>query len=149
MAQSVHLVLEAGDETIRGHSTVTSHGREHTIECVAYSESSSFGEDGASLDEISFDKRIDVASPRLSRALFEAEELDATFRFYRATEIGDGVEPYFTVTLSGARILEIRRVSPDSTDPGDASRPALERVVLGSASAAWSCGEGRYEAGGS
>jgi len=148
MAQSVHLVLEAGDGTIAGESTVTSHGRENTIECVAYAEASSVDEEGAGLDEVSFDKRIDASTPRLAKALFEGEELKATFRFYRSSMTSDGtVDQYFTVTLGGVKILEIRRISPDSSDPDDAMKPALERVTLGAGSIEWAYGDQKFGIG--
>lgn len=145
MAESVRLELQAGDEKIAGESTVTSHGRENTIECVAYAETSSVDGGKARVERISFDKRIDRSSPRLAQALFQGEALSATFRFYRSSMTSDGtVDQYFTVTLGGARILEIRRISPDSSDPDEAMKPALERVTLGAGSIEWAYGEHKF-----
>ncbi|MCC7538890.1 MAG: type VI secretion system tube protein Hcp [Deltaproteobacteria bacterium] len=85
MADSVHLELHVGADRIVGESTITSHGRERTIECVAYGETISVTDGRAGVDEVWFDKRIDRSSPRLAQALFQREELSATFRFYRSS----------------------------------------------------------------
>lgn len=148
MAESVRLDLEVGQEKIAGESTVTSHGRENTIECVAYAETSSRDDGKSRVEEISFDKRIDRSSPRLAQALFQGEEMSATFRFYRSSMTSDGsVDQYFTVTLGGARILKIRRISPDSSDPDEAMKPALERVTLGARSIEWTYGDQKFGVG--
>ncbi len=139
MAQAVYLFLKANGEDVKGESTVTSMGREDSIECLAYE----FGvraarEAGSGLatgrrkyEPIRIRKRIDKATPLIARALTQNEVVEGTFKFYRPSWVGDGTEEqFFTVEIQQGRVSSIQRLSPDSMDPAASARPMEEMVEL-------------------
>ena len=152
MAMTVHLELEAAGTKIEGESTITSLGREGTIECLSFEDavrtareaSTGMATGDRTYDPIKIVKRIDKASPLLAKALVNNEELTGSFKFYRPSPAGDGTtQHFFTVEIEQARISEIKRVSPDVVDPASANTPPTENVGFVFGKIMW-----RYEDGG-
>ncbi|OHB54711.1 MAG: hypothetical protein A2Y07_08940 [Planctomycetes bacterium GWF2_50_10] len=139
-AESVHLTLFGGKgytERIYGDSTVTSLGREGTIECGAYSHMVAAVPDEKSgmaglvhnHYPISILKRLDRSTPRLYTAWRNHEPLRAEFRFYRPDPSGDGsIEQHYTVIIDYAFISGIRQFVPNVFESGVLHQAPSERI---------------------
>jgi len=108
MAENVYLFLKASGADIPGDSTVTSLGRENSIECLEYRDavmipreaSSGMATSRRSYEPIKILKRLDRSTPLLLKALCNNEDIEATFRFYRQNPAGDGTtQHFFTVEI--------------------------------------------------
>ena len=139
MAQSVALTLKANGEDIKGDSTVTSMGREDTIECLYFEDSvrtarersTGMASGRRTFEPIRIMKRIDKSSPLLARALCNNETCEGEFKFFRPSPKGDGTtEHFYTVAISDARIASIKRVSPDTIDPASSNLPPTEEITF-------------------
>lgn len=139
MAQSVALFLKSNGKEIQGESSISTLDREHAIECLSFEDSVRTAREKSTgmatgrrtFEPVRFTKRIDKSSPLLAQALCDNEEIEATFKFYRPSPLGDGTtEHFFSVELSGARVSHIHRRSPDTIDPASAELPPLEEVGL-------------------
>jgi type VI secretion system secreted protein Hcp len=137
MAENVYLFLKVEGNDIPGDSTVTSLGRENSIECLEYRDSvmtpreasSGMATSRRSYEPIKILKRLDRSTPLLFKALCNNETIQATLRFYRPNPTGDGTtQHFFTVELRNARICKIERVNPNSVHPVTATDPAYEEV---------------------
>lgn len=136
-AETVHLYLKVDGQLIKGDSTVTSLGREDTIECTAYDQSAGtqFGTD---LSPVTCVKRVDRSSPLLVRALLDKRPVEAQFRFFRPSPTGDGTtQQFYTITLKQAQVVGYRIFVPDTITPATASLPPLEEITLSFRSATW------------
>lgn len=123
MTTAIRMTLQVNGETLVGEG-VSEHD-EGFIECLSFS-------DGISTDQaptgrsfgrrhyqpIVIRKRIDATTPHLLSALSQNQPVEAVFRFYRPSPDLGGVQHYFTVEASGARIVSIER-SWTSGDPGE------------------------------
>ena len=139
MAETVHLFLKANGSDVQGESTQTSLEREHSIECVYFSDavrtareaSTGVASGRRSFEPITLTKRIDKSSPLLAKALCNNENLEGEFRFYRPSPIGDGTTQHFyTVAFKGGRVAHIKRISPLTFDPASSTEPPYEEVGL-------------------
>ncbi|HET6983356.1 MAG TPA: type VI secretion system tube protein TssD [Myxococcaceae bacterium] len=137
MAQTVHLFLKANGSDIKGESTQASMGRENSIECVSYSSGVTSAREAASNlatgrrqhEPLIIRKRIDKASPLLSKALVENQQVEGVFKFYRPNPTGDGTtEQFFTVAIKGGRVFSQKLLILNTLDPQQASEPPLEEV---------------------
>lgn len=137
-AQTVSLFLKSNGQLVQGESTVTSMGRENSIECLYFKDAVLSVQSGSgpatgrrTYEPIVFRKRIDKSSPLLARALCNNEVIEGTFRFYRPNPAGDGTtQHFFTVEIREGRVASIRRISPDVLDPASAAEPPTEEVTL-------------------
>lgn len=139
MAQSIALFLKSNGEDIKGESTVSSLGREESIECLFFEDSVRTAREKSSgmatgrrtYEPIKFLKRIDKSSPLLARSLCNNEVVEAKFQFFRPSPAGDGTtEHFFTLEVTGARLAYIRRTSPDTIDPASSELPPTEEVGI-------------------
>jgi len=139
MAMTVHLYLTANGTKIDGDSTIQSMDRENSIECLSFEDavrtareaSSGMASGERTYEPVRITKRIDKSSPLLAKSLCNNEVIEATFKFYRPTPVGDGTtEQHFTIALQEGRIASITRVSPDVIDPASASAPPTEEVTF-------------------
>ncbi|MEM9188395.1 MAG: type VI secretion system tube protein TssD [Myxococcota bacterium] len=139
MAQSVALYLKANGTDVPGDSTITSLGREDSIECLYFVDSvrtarerdSGMATGRRTFEPIVIRKRIDKSSPLLAKALCNNEVCDAVFKFFRPSPSGDGTtEQFFSVEIGEGRLASIRRVSPDTIDPASANEPPTEEVTF-------------------
>jgi type VI secretion system secreted protein Hcp len=137
MAESLSLLIKGSKQgVIQGSSTVTSMGREGTIEGLKFEHQVHVpgGSSGSMQGErvhgpITITKRYDRSSPCLFQALVTNEVLEATIKFYRVNPSGDGsTEQFFSVELKNARIVSIRSLLPYVLDPRTASDPPMEEV---------------------
>jgi type VI secretion system secreted protein Hcp len=138
-AETVHLYLKANGQDIRGESTVTSLGRENSIQCLYYEQCVTMSTDvrtgmasgRRSYTPILIRKRIDKSSPLLYRALVNNQKVDGYFRFFRPNPTGDGTtEQFYTVDFKNARIASIKQISPDIIKPTSATEPPVEEVTI-------------------
>ncbi len=137
MAETVHLYLKANGSDIQGESTQTSLGRENSIECF-YLESgiATTREAGSARaagrrqhHPLTIRKRIDKASPLISKALCSNEVIEGTFKFFRPNPTGDGTtQQFFTMKITKGRVASQRLWSPDSLVPATSTEPPLEEV---------------------
>lgn len=139
MAQPVALFLESNGTKIPGDSTITSLGREDSIECLSFQDGTRAAREsfnGAAsgrrnYEPIRFTKRFDKSTPLIAKALCNNEDIKAEFKFFRPSPKGDGTtEHFFTIALEGARIAFIERNSPDCIDPALSNHPPVEEVGL-------------------
>lgn len=137
MAETVHLFLKTNGSGVEGDSSITSLGREGSIECLSFIDAvrtareagSGLATGRRSFEPLVIRKRIDQSSPILARSLCNNEVIEGEFRFYRPSPAGDGTtEHFFTVEIKNGRLSHIRRVSPDVIDPASASAPPTEEV---------------------
>src|SRR5690606_25931769 len=137
MAETVHLFLKSNGSAVTGDSSVSSLGRDGSIECLSFIDSVRTAREAGSglatgrraFDPLVIRKRIDQSSPILARALCNNEVIEGEFRFYRPSPAGDGTtEHFFTVSISDGRLSHIRRISPDVVDPAKAIEPPTEEV---------------------
>jgi type VI secretion system secreted protein Hcp len=137
MAETVHLTLKHKGKQIEGESTQTTNGRENTIECLYWEqevETATEPGSGTSTGRrhhqpVVIRKRLDKATPILMKALTENQDLEAEFKFYRPAPGGDGsTEQFYTVVLNGARIVKIKKHSPDALAPAANASPPLEEL---------------------
>lgn len=137
MAENVYLFLKASGTDIPGDSTVSSDGRENSIECLEYRDSVATPRDASSgmatgrrsYEPIKILKRLDRSTPLIFKALCNNEAIEATFRFFRPNPTGDGTtQHFFTVEIGQARISQIERVNPNTMQGVTATEPAYEEV---------------------
>jgi len=139
-AQTVHLSLEIDGNAIEGESTISSLGREGTIECSSFGENGYTPIDAASglpagsrqHRPITILKRVDKSSPLLWKAWANGEPVtSALFRFFRPSPVGGGAEEHFmSVLLEGGRITGMSVGSQDSLVGGPDAPPAMESVTF-------------------
>lgn len=139
MAETVHLFLKAGDTDIKGDSSQTSLGREDSIECTSFESIVKAKRDAASgmatgrrvFDPLLIRKRIDKATPLISKAMCNNEKIHGVFRFFRPNPAGDGTtEQFFTVEIDEGRIAGQKIVSPDVMRSDEATDFPLEEVTF-------------------
>ena len=137
MAETVHLYLKANGTDVQGESTQISLGRENSIECVYFESGVETAREAGSglatgrrrYDPIVIRKRIDKSSPLLYKALCNNEALEAIFKFFRPSPVGDGTtQMFYTIEFSKGRLSRIREVSPDVIDPISTTNPPLEEI---------------------
>jgi type VI secretion system secreted protein Hcp len=145
--------LEIDGNLIEGESTISSMGREGTIECSSFGENgytpidAATGQPVASRQHrpITVVKRVDKSSPLLWKAWTNNEPVtSAVFRFYRPSPGGGGAEEQFlTVSLEGGIIAGMSVGSQDALVGGQNAPPAMESVTFTFSSITWT-----YEIGG-
>jgi type VI secretion system secreted protein Hcp len=140
MAETVHLYLKgkkSGD--IKGESTQGSHGRQDSIECVAYQHGVETPRDQATgqptgkrkYTPIKVVKRIDKASPLIISACATNESIDGTFKFFRPNPKGDGTtEQFFTVKITNGNIASVKQMLHDTLDAQFKHYAPLEEVTF-------------------
>lgn len=113
MTTAIHMTIRLNGEAVEGEGQ--GQGEAGFVECLGFTDGITTDQapTGRSLgrrhpEPIVARKRIDRTTPRLLEALSQNEQVDATFRFYRPTEAGVS-EHYFTVEVSGGRIIGIER----------------------------------------
>jgi type VI secretion system secreted protein Hcp len=152
MAQNIHVWVRGPNVgEVRGDSTITSMGREGSIEAFkleymvkTHIEASGMATGERSHGPVTITKRIDQSSPILHQALCNNEELEVTIKFYRPNPIGDGTtEHFYTIRLRQGRISSIRTISPSTVDQITESLPAMEEVSFVFGRITWI-----YESGG-
>lgn len=139
MAMNIHIWIKGTTQgEIQGDSTVTSMGREGTIEAFDLehtvripTETSGRATGERSHSPIKITKRIDRSSPLLHQALCNNEDLEVTIKFYRPNPSGDGTtEHFYTIRLSQARISSIKTVLPNTLNESLAYAPPMEEVCF-------------------
>jgi type VI secretion system secreted protein Hcp len=140
MAENIHLTLTgAALGAIQGDSTVSSLGRENTIEIVSFTHALRGQFERASgratgrrfYEPITFTKRLDRSTPRLRDALIRNDPLSGTFKWFRPSPTGDGTtQQFLTITFSDARITSAVMRLPNTLDAATAPLPPLEDVSL-------------------
>jgi type VI secretion system secreted protein Hcp len=151
MAENCYLWIKANGVDIHGESTVTSEGRQDTIEGLKFEHRVHIPSSGTRLESgrrvhgpVVITKRFDKSSPLLYKALCNNEVVEATIKFYRANPSGDGTtEQFFTIKLEEARIVSIQSRLPDTLDPGASNLPCSEDVSFFYGKISWT-----YEPGG-
>jgi type VI secretion system secreted protein Hcp len=140
MAMTVHVWVK-GDTSgdIMGDSTITSMGRENSIEAFKFESSVRTSREASSgmasgeriYGPVTITKRIDRSSPILHAALCNNEVVEVTIKFYRPNPSGDGTtEQFYTIELKGGRISSIKTLSPNCVDDSTSNLPAMEEVSL-------------------
>ncbi len=150
MAHTVHLTLKGPDGQIEGESSQVDMGRENTIECVhlesGVTNPRTAGKGQAAgkrqFAPLKIRKRIDKASPMLMQALCHNTALEGVFQFFRPTTHGnmskDSEEVFYTISIGGAYISDIKLVVPDTLDsPGASTAEAYEDVSFTFDSIKW------------
>jgi len=137
MAMTVHLTLKANGEDIQGESSVTTLGREDTIECFSFDYGVQSGSESFSgrasgqrnYEPIRIVKRVDKASPLIWQALCNNAKIEGTFKFFRPSPAGDGTtEEFYTIEIEEARIAGIDLSSPDAMGGAGQAEPPTESI---------------------
>ena len=143
--------IETADgEVVAGYTSVTSHGRAG-MECFAFSQGiESIREKGTgrstgrrNMKAIKATKRIDKATPVLSRILCNNEKIKVKWSFYKSNEDGTGTtDHFFTVTIEGARIASQEIISRDASDEAFHAQPMMEELSFVYRTITWEDVEG-------
>ena len=137
MAETVHLYLKANGTDIKGESTQTSLDRENSIECLYFEQAVKTAREAGSgmasgrrqYEPLLIRKRIDKASPLISKALVENQVIEGKFKFFRPNPTGDGTtEQFFTIEVKQGRVASQKLYSPDTIVPATSTEPPLEEV---------------------
>ena len=162
MALNAYLTLIGGSlGAIKG--SVVQKGRENSILVVAYSHlvETPIGQPTGGLaagkpvhHPILITKGLDRSTPLLYQALAKAESFTTwQLKFWSAASsgsLGSAQEiQSFTVNLTQARIVSIRLIKPNTTDPDTASMPDREEVAFAYQNIQWTWNEGAISAGAS
>ena len=153
MAESAALALKANGVDIEGDSTVTTNGRENSIECLYYQQDATIPRERATgaatgrrqYGPIIIRKRIDRSSPLIAKALTRNETIEGTFRFFRTGSGGGASEHFYTVRIGSARVSSIKQYLPDVLNTDTADLPMLEEVWFTFGTIAWTFVEGGIE----
>jgi type VI secretion system secreted protein Hcp len=123
MTAAIRMTLLVNGEMIVGEG-VSDHD-EGFVECLSFADGITTDQapTGRSLgrrhyEPIVIRKRIDRTSPQMLSALSQSQPVEATFRFYRPAPDLGGMQHYFTVQATGARIVSIERTW-SSGDPAE------------------------------
>ncbi|GDY14349.1 hypothetical protein LBMAG53_32270 [Planctomycetota bacterium] len=152
MSEAVHLFLKANGSDIQGDSSITSLGRENSIECVYFEHAVITAREAGSgmatgrrqYQPLLLRKRIDKASPLLAKALVENQVVEGVFKFFRPNPTGDGTTQHFyTVGFKQGRVASLRQYVPDTIIPASSQLPPLEEVSFVFHTISW-----RFEDGG-
>lgn len=131
-AETVHLTLNGTNQgQIEGDSTQTSLGRENTVECVLFRYSLRSTGTGTQAGTVTCRKRLDRATAKLINALVMREEITMSAAFFRPNPSGDGTtEQHYTVVGTMGRVVAVKQLTPDTSNPSTSSLPHLEEVVF-------------------
>jgi type VI secretion system secreted protein Hcp len=162
MALNAYLTLIGGSlGAIKG--SVVQKGRENSILVVAYAHlvETPTGQPTGGLatgkpvhHPILVTKGLDRSTPLLYQALLKGESFTTwQLKFWAAASggsLGSGQEiQNFTVSLTHARIVSIRLVKPNTTDPDTATMPDREEVAFTYQNIQWTWNDGGISAGAS
>jgi type VI secretion system secreted protein Hcp len=147
------LSLTANGQAVPGDSTVTSQGREDTIECLSFRMGASTGSASAGLatsrrryDAIVVRKRTDRSTPLLWQALITNQVVEGTVRFFRPDPSGDGTtQQYFTVRFGQGRVSSVRHILPMTGLPDATPSPLLDEVAFSFQTVRWTYEDGGIE----
>jgi type VI secretion system secreted protein Hcp len=137
MAETVHLYLKANGSDIKGESTQESLGRKDSIECISYEQGVTTAREATTgmvtgrrqYTPLTIRKRLDKASPLITKALVENQKIDAVFKFFRPNPAGDGTtEQFFTVEIKNGHVSAIRQQLPNTITAGTSGEPPQEEV---------------------
>lgn len=148
MAQPIYLFLKlTNGGKVDGESTVSSLGRENSIECSSFDygvisprEASSGQLTGRRQHSaVVVHKRFDMSTPLLLKALCENDKVEsAEFRFFRPALGGEGSEEhFFTVKLQEGYISGVEHKSEDALMAGELAPPPMEKVTFFFKNIAW------------
>lgn len=138
-AETVHLFAKDGKGDVKGETSQKSLGRADSIECVEFevsatvpTEAGSGGTGRLQPKAARLVKRIDKASPRLMQDMVSGVILNqCSFKFFRPNPMGDGTtQQFYTINLTGARIISVRQFVSSTVAPATASDPPLEEVMI-------------------
>ncbi|MFY0730949.1 Hcp family type VI secretion system effector [Pseudomonas sp. NFX15] len=108
-------------------------GHQDEIMVLAYTHDMVTGNDGSVAGgrgkhlPVVITKSIDKSSPLLASALHEGEEVECILNLYR-TASGGGVERYYSIHLTGARIAHISQQVPHAIRMNDAEPQELVSI---------------------
>ena len=119
-------------------STVTGLSREETIEAFSFGSSlltpvdlrTGLPTGGRQHRPIRFTKAVDRCTPLLIKALTADELVSGFIRFYRPAPVTGEEEQFFTIEITGGRVVSHSIVSPDTKNPETESSPVLEQVGM-------------------
>jgi len=108
-------------------------GHEDEVMILAYSHNMITGNDGGVSGgrgnhmPIIITKNIDKSSPLLASALHEREEVECTINLYRTSPAG-GQDKYYSIRLTGAKIVHVSLQVPHSIHMNDAEPQELVSI---------------------
>jgi type VI secretion system Hcp family effector len=108
-------------------------GHEDEVMILAYSHNMMTGSDGGVSGgrgnhmPIMITKNIDKSSPLLASALHEREEVECTINFYRTSPAG-GQDKYYSIRLTGAKVVHVSLQVPHSIHMNDAEPQELVSI---------------------
>ncbi len=138
MASAGFMFVTADGVSINGESSVTSEGREDSIQIVEVlhdvlvpSDSMSGQVTGMRQHRtLRVTARVDKATPLMYKAWAMNEVCEVQLRFWLPDRTGSGIETeYFKIELTGAKVASIKMHWPNSLRPDTAAIP--EQVEYG------------------
>ncbi|WP_291011280.1 type VI secretion system tube protein Hcp [Hydrogenophaga sp.] len=151
MAESISLTISSNGENIPGDSTVSSLGRENTIEVLSLEQTLFRPFDRASLratgrtiyTPLKFSKRLDRATPSLRQSLAQNSVMVGEFRWFRPNPEDGSTEHVFTLGFTGSRVTKSTLRLPDTLSTEASNLPPMEDIemVLGFVSLEWVSGD--------
>ncbi|GMQ82700.1 MAG: Hcp family type VI secretion system effector [Rhodothermia bacterium] len=123
MASAGFMFVTASGSSISGESSVTSEGRENSIQIVEVqhdvlvpSDSMSGVSTGTRQHRtLRVTARVDKATPMMYQAWASNAPCEVQLRFWRPDRTGSGIETeYFQIELTGARVASVKMHWPNS-----------------------------------
>lgn len=126
-------LISAGCSSLSSIGNKCQIGHEDEVMILAYSHNMVTGNDGGVSGDrgnhmpIMITKNIDKSSPLLASALHEREEVECTINFYRTSPAG-GQDKYYSIRLTGAKIVHVSLQVPHSIHMNDAEPQELVSI---------------------
>ncbi len=142
-ALNAYAELTANAEPLDGTVTVTSLGGEdlatNHIEIYEYSQTAEIKpkQRGAVAGPIVLLKRQDATSPKFFEALFEAQVIEGTIKFFGNDPDTGDTRLESTLAILGGRVTSVEQRLPDAFNQANASRPTLDIIKIVAESLTW------------
>jgi type VI secretion system secreted protein Hcp len=143
MVQKVYLKLKMNRTNIEGECSLKSYDREGTIECLSFRTEYAHPETSipdltqyktsiVRLHPVVVRKYIDKSTPRFIQALKDRWQVDeAKFMFFRPNPaLRGGEEPFYTLRLIDASIVQISQVSDVGISVEEDAPQVMEDISL-------------------
>jgi type VI secretion system secreted protein Hcp len=136
-AEQIHMLLSANGVPLVGDSFTPTRDRRPSSEVLAFENAVQTPRDAGSgmatgrrqYQPLLIRKRIDKSSPLLMKALTNGDRIDGQIQFFRPSPGGGGMEHYYTITITGGRLVDYKLYSsPGEPGPMEELHLTFDRI---------------------
>jgi type VI secretion system secreted protein Hcp len=136
-AGQIHMLLTANGVPLVGESLTPAKAPRPSIEALAFENAVQTPRDAGSgmatgrrqYQPLLIRKQIDKSSPLLMKALTNGDRIDGQIQFFRPSPGGGGMEHYYTITITGGRLVDYKlSSSPGEVGPMEELHLTFERI---------------------